>query len=86
MFWFLARVSPLHDERRGIAGVIGIFSDNSAKIATLQRIQELEKVDGEKLLSIGNRYRMLTEGSFYALGDDLIQTSKKTGGNKVTLD
>ncbi|HIK11843.1 MAG TPA: sensor domain-containing diguanylate cyclase [Oscillatoriaceae cyanobacterium M33_DOE_052] len=38
------RVSPLRDEHGNICGAIEIFIDNSAKVAILERVEELEKM------------------------------------------
>ncbi|GAB4303289.1 MAG: GGDEF domain-containing protein [Oscillatoriaceae cyanobacterium] len=38
------RVAPLRDEQGNICGAIEIFVDNSAKVAILERVEELEKM------------------------------------------
>jgi diguanylate cyclase (GGDEF)-like protein/PAS domain S-box-containing protein len=56
----LVRVAPITGADGTIKGAIEVFSDNSAKMAALQRVQELERTAYEDQLT-GLANRMLTE-------------------------
>ena len=60
-----AKVSPLRDESGRIVGAVEVFSDNSAKIAALQRIDRLvEESLIDPLTKVGNRrYIEITVGA-----------------------
>ena len=52
----LIRVSPIYNEQNAIIGAIEIFTDNSTKLAELQKISELERdAYVDPLTQIGNR-------------------------------
>jgi len=52
----LMRVSPIRDSKKQIIGAIGMFSDNSPKIALKQQIEKLKKLALiDTLTKIGNR-------------------------------
>ncbi len=56
------RVSPMYDETGNITGAVEIFSDNSTKLAALQRVSELEhSVLLDPLTGVGNRRFFETE-------------------------
>lgn len=60
-----AKVSPLRDENGRIVGAVEVFSDNSVKIAALQRIDRLvEESLIDPLTKVGNRrYIDITVGA-----------------------
>lgn len=60
-----AKISPLRDENGNIVGAVEVFSDNSVKIAALQRIDRLvEESLIDPLTKVGNRrYIDITVGA-----------------------
>ncbi len=52
----LVRMAPIHDQDKKIIGAVEIFSDNSSRVASEMKIDELEKLALlDELTKIGNR-------------------------------
>jgi diguanylate cyclase (GGDEF)-like protein/PAS domain S-box-containing protein len=81
----LIRTSPLFGPKGKIIGAVEMFSDNSAKIAVLQRIEELEKMAYiDPLTELANRRH--TEISLRARIDELRRYGWPFGACMIDVD
>ncbi len=81
----LVRMAPIHDQKRKIIGAVEIFSDNSSRVASEMKIEELEKLALlDDLTQIGNRRFM--EMSLRTKMDEMNRYRSQLGVFFVDID
>jgi len=81
----LVRMAPIHDPKGKIIGAVEIFSDNSSRVASEMKIEELEKLALlDELTKIGNRRFM--EMSLRTKMDEMNRYQSQMGVFFVDID
>ncbi|TNF48998.1 GGDEF domain-containing protein [bacterium] len=81
----LVRMAPIHGPEEKIIGAVEIFSDNSSRVASEMKIEELEKLALlDELTKIGNRRFM--EMSLRTKMDEMIRYRTQLGVFFVDID